>query len=751
MANSVTLRLGVTGAAEVEAAVQKIGHTTKRHFDDAAQSVGLARHEMINLGRQAQDIAVSLAGGMSPMMVLMQQGTQVFDILSSSRGGVGSALKSLGETLVGMVTPARLVTAGLVSGFAAVEYQISKASSALIELGRAQNATGMDPSRILAAQTAGAGAGLDRAGVLGALENANKQFEQFKNNSGSVKEALEKIDSGLVLLADRAQNTGQFIDFLQAKIRELPRPEALDLTQKLFGEDAGTKLFEAIRSGQLAMDALDEAARKTGVTFADGPAKAALDFQRSIDVAAEIADQKLFTAFGRLASPVQTLSMLWQDIKGFIADSALAAERLYEAIKNGGRIAPVPGASGESLSDYEARLGLNGPALPQWGPAVSTAGLPSNWSATRSAFMRMGPEIGPPEARLKREARSSAGGKSDAEREQETFEKISKELAQQKLLASAIGDEHKRIEDQIERENWVAKLGTKPREEHKKYVSETVDQLIRLRHEQDRLNESVKAFNEAYGSVAQTLSGGIKDILKGGKPGEVLNRSLDAFSGNMLDAALTGSGPLAKMLGIAGKDGAVGGLFGSLAGMLGIGPDGAKTQQMTVTAANVIVNGEGAIGGLGSLFGGGRGGGGLFGNIVGGIGSLLGLGGPTPVVGGAGGLAVPTFAMGGVMTSAGPLPLRAYAGGGVATSPQLALFGEGSRPEAFVPLPDGRSIPVSMNGDGQAPRISVHNYAGVEVEPRVSRGEIQLMIREETRKNNARLPGMLESYKKAQP
>ena len=58
------------------------------------------------------------------------------------------------------------------------------------------------------------------------------------------------------------------------------------------------------------------------------------------------------------------------------------------------------------------------------------------------------------------------------------------------------------------------------------------------------------------------------------------------------------------------------------------------------------------------------------------------------------------FADGGVMTAAGPMALRTYASGGIANSPQLALFGEGSRPEAYVPLPDGRSIPVTMNGTG---------------------------------------------------
>lgn len=75
---------------------------------------------------------------------------------------------------------------------------------------------------------------------------------------------------------------------------------------------------------------------------------------------------------------------------------------------------------------------------------------------------------------------------------------------------------------------------------------------------------------------------------------------------------------------------------------------------------------------------------------------LFGSGGSTtPIMG-----ATQNFAMGGIMTSAGPLPLNRYAGGGIADSPQLALFGEGRQPEAYVPLPDGRSIPVTMRGGG---------------------------------------------------
>jgi len=57
--------------------------------------------------------------------------------------------------------------------------------------------------------------------------------------------------------------------------------------------------------------------------------------------------------------------------------------------------------------------------------------------------------------------------------------------------------------------------------------------------------------------------------------------------------------------------------------------------------------------------------------------------------------------------------LKRYARGGIANSPQLAMFGEGSMPEAYVPLPDGRSIPVSMkNGGAGTTNVVVNVDAG---------------------------------------
>jgi phage-related minor tail protein len=42
--------------------------------------------------------------------------------------------------------------------------------------------------------------------------------------------------------------------------------------------------------------------------------------------------------------------------------------------------------------------------------------------------------------------------------------------------------------------------------------------------------------------------------------------------------------------------------------------------------------------------------------------------------------------------------IRQFANGGVVSGPTLGLVGEGRYNEAVVPLPDGKSIPVSLGG-----------------------------------------------------
>jgi hypothetical protein len=80
------------------------GTKAGKAFDALQKSAGLARHELINLSRQAQDVYVSLASGQNPFLVLIQQGTQIGDIFGSTTG----TMRGFGAQLAGIITPLRL-------------------------------------------------------------------------------------------------------------------------------------------------------------------------------------------------------------------------------------------------------------------------------------------------------------------------------------------------------------------------------------------------------------------------------------------------------------------------------------------------------------------------------------------------------------------------------------------------------------------------------------------------------------------
>jgi len=93
--------------------------------------------------------------------------------------------------------------------------------------------------------------------------------------------------------------------------------------------------------------------------------------------------------------------------------------------------------------------------------------------------------------------------------------------------------------------------------------------------------------------------------------------------------------------------------------------------------------------------------GGMFAASGGGAGATAGSGAlpKLPGLGKKFGKLLP-FAKGGITNS---LNVPSFAQGGITNAPQLALIGDNANNrEAVVPLPNGRSIPVEMNGGGQS-------------------------------------------------
>ncbi|WP_292532282.1 phage tail length tape measure family protein [Methylocystis sp.] len=611
-----------TGVRTQQDAQRVLDLATDRHrrltgaVNDNARAAGLARHEWINLSRQFQDVGVSLAGGQSPLTVLFQQGSQIADIFGSSGAGAAGALRSFGAGAVRALTSPIGIAVQLTAAVAGIEVAALKAESALAKIGETAKLSGLSAEQIQGAKIVGAGAGLDEKSAVGAFANASQQFEQFARNEGAVKSALEKIDAGFLKVADRARTAGEFIDIVERKIQDLPRAEGINLAQSLFGEDAGRRLFDAIESGAASMRGLAEATGRTG-DHLDQAARAAHETQLQIDMAAQIASDKLLKAFQDLGDPVASLKLGWYEIVGSIAQAVSESQNLQAVMR--GFLHPFDTVrelvTGET--PFKGRL------IP-----LSESGI----------------------------AQPEAAGASRA-----------------------------RFEQRAE----AAKAASRRRVSRAAKKKPGDDELTQIDSIAERLKETSDVARSAFSSFAN-------DLRRGETAGHAFASVLDQIKSKTIDIA---SRSLTDALfGSTGK--------GGTSGLLG----------------GLITGGASALGGF---FGGASKGAGYF------SGGALFSGKPFH------------FADGGIMTSAGPLPLRRYAGGGIADSPQLAMFGEGRTPEAFVPLPDGRSIPVAMSGGG-APRITIHNNAPVEVTPRVmSDGQIMLHIEKRLAANNRDLPSIL--------
>jgi phage-related minor tail protein len=131
--------------------------------NDNATATGLARHELINLGRQAQDVAVSLAGGQSPFTVLFQQGSQIGDVFTSSKGTISGFFGQVTGALGSFLTVGRLAFGGvtlLIGGavsalFSYLDAQ-QKVNLALTGMGRG---SGLTAANVNAAASAGSSLG----------------------------------------------------------------------------------------------------------------------------------------------------------------------------------------------------------------------------------------------------------------------------------------------------------------------------------------------------------------------------------------------------------------------------------------------------------------------------------------------------------------------------------------------------------------------------------------------------------------
>ncbi|WP_144223605.1 phage tail length tape measure family protein [Mesorhizobium amorphae] len=99
---------------KAEDALSRVGEKGLPGIDRAAKSVATMKGNTANLAAQLNDIGVQLAGGQSPFLIAIQQGTQINQALGPA--GARGAVTALGGAFMSLLNPVGLATLAIIAG-----------------------------------------------------------------------------------------------------------------------------------------------------------------------------------------------------------------------------------------------------------------------------------------------------------------------------------------------------------------------------------------------------------------------------------------------------------------------------------------------------------------------------------------------------------------------------------------------------------------------------------------------------------
>lgn len=151
-------------------------------------STGLARHELINFSRQAQDVGVTIAAGQNPMTILIQQGSQIADIFASSKG----TLHGFGQQVASIITPMRLLSLGIFAVVAVAAIAVFSWRSFALALDDTAKRAGMASGEMSKLQAAASFKGIDNAEFSKGMASFADDAYRAQINIGSLSVLLRE-------------------------------------------------------------------------------------------------------------------------------------------------------------------------------------------------------------------------------------------------------------------------------------------------------------------------------------------------------------------------------------------------------------------------------------------------------------------------------------------------------------------------------------------------------------------------------
>lgn len=575
------------GLAAAQKSVAASGTTMTRTNTMAAGSVG-------NLVAQFNDVGMMLAAGQNPLMLAVQQGSQISQVIGPM--GAAGAVKALGAAFMGMLNPVNLVVMGSIAGLALV-------TQWLFSTGEEAGTFGD--------RVEGLADGIDRYG--NSAEKARSTSADLRKEFGAGAEAARKYYLEIVEL-DRREAERQ-----ARAAAESIRAEIAPVTFMKSGQRNLADFFDLSvwsRDAQRAFNPVLDAFR--AIEQADGidAQIAALETLRDRFIAAAEASGSMSVNEEAALRQINSLLLEQQRLRGAIQDdnnqrtedngrfataleveNNLIAEQLArrEALADATELLRdlLIEAAGVNLSGvFDSALGSADALLGKVGAILSgVRAAAGEYAAAQGQLAQMAVEFSPGGQALL--AYGNRGAPTPAQRALET-RNIPRSTGGTGAGAGGGGGaaaERDAVAELIERlrEEQQLMIEMDPvREElakHRKVLAETtageraeIEQLIAAEVQLQAAREAADFFGDASLDFLQGIVSGSESAADAVK--KLLSSLLDAS----IQALWLGQGPLAGLFGISG---------GIFSGLFGGGRGGGGTQGLPLLAGGGMIYGAG--------------------------------------------------------------------------------------------------------------------------------------------------------------
>ncbi|ARE40915.1 putative phage tail protein [Rhodovulum sp. P5] len=494
------------------------------------QASQIAAGQVANLGSQFNDIAMMMAAGQNPLMLAMQQGTQISQVLGPM--GARGAVSALGAAFRTMVSPVSLATIAITAGVAAVGQWAMSAGAAGEETLTLAEATG-----------------------------------KLSDSMDRLKSVTETYSAdGLVDLREKyGAVTTEILSLVEAQ-REQAMFEATTAarqTVEAVAKELSGAFRELGRTDWIDTNRIELFTRKFGVSI-----EQATELQTALQRAAEAGD---------FASKAAALAR----IRDILRESALKGTDLYDSLLDAeGSMRELAAAAPQSnwLSGMIGEAKTLATAL--WDAAAARAaaaekeatddaGNPVQPGVNRTFRPRRAPSyMGAPDS-----GGSSGGGGAQADAAADLIGSLQKEID----LLRVLDPVQKAL---IENRDILAKATGVQRAK--------IESLIATRERETQAAQRAQEMSELFGRT--TLDAFDALIFRGGELDDVLNQVIASLGRAAIEAAILGTGPLG---GLFGGVSIFGGLIGGGGGALATAGSVTPLFPMAATGGRIVGPGTG--------------------------------------------------------------------------------------------------------------------------------------------------------------